>query len=220
MGYILQPGLSVCDAGGSLVFLDVPADRYFALAPAIDSCFRRLAASAEPEPADESRLEGLVARGILCREPGNARPAYCPAPQKPQSDFASSFEATPPFLATLAAVAMLSRTIVELRLRSLDNVLASVTKTKRKAAPNQTPGNVAICAAAFNHADRLITSLDRCLPRSIALARTMIADGVVPNLVLGVKLRPFEAHCWVQQGDLLVSDHLGAIVPFTPILVL
>ena len=48
----------------------------------------------------------------------------------------------------------------------------------------------------------------------------MISDGLIPELVLGVKLRPFEAHCWVQYGDLLVSDHLGTVEPFTPILVL
>ncbi|WP_162986879.1 lasso peptide biosynthesis B2 protein [Sphingomonas paeninsulae] len=220
MTYILPPNLSVCDAGGQRVFLDVAADRYFALSPAIDATFRRLVDAAEPEPGDAGRLEGLVARGILCSAPGDARPGYCKAPRTPRSDRDSFPDSEPRRLMTLAAVAMLGRTIVDLRVRSLERVLASVTKAKRHTVATAVTGCAARHAVAFSHVDRLVSSLDRCLPRSIALARAMIADGIVPDLVLGVKLRPFEAHCWIQHDDLLVSDHLGAIAPFTPILVL
>jgi hypothetical protein len=220
MTHMLQSGLSVCDAGGGHVFLDVPADRYFALAPAVDAAFRRLVDAADPEPGDAAMLEGLVARGILCRTTGDARPVCCQPPPTPRSDRDSFPETAPPLGMTLTAITMLGRTIVDLRVRSLHQVLASVTSAKRKATANPTLCNAALHVAAFNRADRLVTSLDRCLPRSIALARSMIVDGIVPDLVLGVKLRPFEAHCWVQHGDLLVSDHLGAILPFTPILVL
>lgn len=220
MTFILQPGLSVCDPGGQHVFLDVAADRYFALTPPVDAAFRRLVNGTTPEPADAERLEGLAARGILCPRTGHVRPSYCLAPRKPRSDRDCFAETIPPHGLTLKAIALLGRTITELRVRSLEQVLASVTRAKQMAVSHSKSDRAALHAAAFARADRIVTSLDRCLPRSIALARSMISDGLVPELVLGVKLRPFEAHCWVQYGDLLVSDHLGTVEPFTPILVL
>ena len=33
----------------------------------------------------------------------------------------------------------------------------------------------------------------------------------------GVKLRPFQAHCWVQVGDAIVTDRLDVVRNFTPI---
>src|SRR3546814_2406559 len=41
----------------------------------------------------------------------------------------------------------------------------------------------------------IMAAFDRCLPRSIALSRAMLSTGLAPDLILGVKLRPFEAHC-------------------------
>jgi hypothetical protein len=39
-------------------------------------------------------------------------------------------------------------------------------------------------------------------------------------MVIGVKLRPFQAHAWVVCDGSLISDPLATITPFTPILTL
>jgi hypothetical protein len=59
-----------------------------------------------------------------------------------------------------------------------------------------------------------------CLRDSIALLRFLIRRGVAAELVIGVKLYPFAAHCWVQQGPLILNDNLGGAAGFAPILVL
>ncbi|RYM07421.1 lasso peptide biosynthesis B2 protein [Sphingobium cupriresistens] len=41
-----------------------------------------------------------------------------------------------------------------------------------------------------------------------------------PDVVLGVQLGPFSAHCWVQHEDRLVNDRVDMVRTFTPILVL
>jgi hypothetical protein len=48
----------------------------------------------------------------------------------------------------------------------------------------------------------------------------MIAKGIRPDVVLGVQLGPFSAHCWVQHEDRLVNDRVDMVRTFTPILVL
>lgn len=73
---------------------------------------------------------------------------------------------------------------------------------------------------AFEHARILRTAADRCLPRSIALAIRLASLGTPVTLAIGVKLAPFGAHCWVQHGDLVLSDRIGEVQAYTPLLVL
>jgi hypothetical protein len=39
-------------------------------------------------------------------------------------------------------------------------------------------------------------------------------------LVIAVSLRPFLAHSWVQQGDVLLNERVDVARTFTPILVI
>jgi Transglutaminase-like superfamily len=36
--------------------------------------------------------------------------------------------------------------------------------------------------------------------------------------VFGVNADPFEAHCWVQAGSVVLNDTLGRVSSFTPIM--
>jgi hypothetical protein len=74
-------------------------------------------------------------------------------------------------------------------------------------------------ARAFMRADLVLSPLDQCLPRSIALASTLARRGISASLVIGVRLRPFLAHSWVQSGTLLLNDRPDVVCTFVPILV-
>lgn len=95
--------------------------------------------------------------------------------------------------------------------------------SQRKAAIGDAPAiNTAAMrdlAAQFARTAHLTQAHDRCLPRSLALARYALARGWPVDLVMGVHLRPFAAHCWVQAGTDLLNDRLDNIRPFSPILV-
>ena len=74
-------------------------------------------------------------------------------------------------------------------------------------------------AAQFK--DRLLrTAADRCLSRSIALALCLARHHCRANVILGVKLAPFAAHCWAQHGDAVLNDELEEVRRYQPILVL
>ena len=51
-----------------------------------------------------------------------------------------------------------------------------------------------------------------------ALIEFLAGDGVAADWVFGVRAQPFQAHCWVEVGTLLLSDALECIRGFTPIL--
>lgn len=73
-------------------------------------------------------------------------------------------------------------------------------------------------AAASVRAMHIVSAQDQCLPRSLAMTYLLRRDGIAADLVFGVTM-PFAAHCWVQQGDMVLSDTLERVRPFRPIMV-
>jgi hypothetical protein len=73
--------------------------------------------------------------------------------------------------------------------------------------------------AAAWQSERLWSAQNRCLPRSLALASALRSAGGAARLVIGVRLNPFAAHAWVQDGTIVLNDTLDHVLLFTPILV-
>jgi Transglutaminase-like superfamily len=221
MGHVFRPGLYACDPGGALVFLDIVGDRYFALGGVARRACLNLVEGAPCQPEEQTIIDDLVANDILRCVDGNARPALCANTPCRGAALRDDEAVNVTYGAVAAALARTLAAIVELKIGSLDRILARFVFAKESRSSVKRPlRDPSIIATTFAKADRILTSLDLCLPRSIALARMMMASGHSPSLVLGVKLRPFEAHCWVQQGDILVGDEMATIAPFSPILVL
>lgn len=87
----------------------------------------------------------------------------------------------------------------------------------RRLAPLRDPMRM---VRAFEHARLLRTAADKCLPRSIALALCLASSGARAQVVIGVKLAPFGAHCWVQQDRQVLSDSVEEVLRYRPILVI
>src|SRR3546814_20123310 len=123
--------------------------------------------------------------------------------------------------AVLAAGSRLAFDILELKARPLSVILARLARAKRLlSSVRDDNSDLAAIAASFAHADRIMAAFDRCLPRSVALSRAMLSTGLAPDLIFCVKLRPFAAHCSVQQGPFLLIDVTATTPPFPPLLIL
>jgi hypothetical protein len=57
-----------------------------------------------------------------------------------------------------------------------------------------------------------------CLFDSLALIYFLAAHGQFPTWVFGVDAEPFTAHCWLQEGRILLNDTLANVGPYTPIM--
>jgi hypothetical protein len=57
-----------------------------------------------------------------------------------------------------------------------------------------------------------------CLFDSLALIHFLARFDVYPDWVFGVNADPFEAHCWVQAGNVVLNDTLARVSGFTPIM--
>ncbi len=59
----------------------------------------------------------------------------------------------------------------------------------------------------------------RCLPKSLRAALYLRSKGHEVDLVFGVRSYPFEAHCWLEQGGILLNDDPEHVRSYTPIVI-
>jgi hypothetical protein len=57
-----------------------------------------------------------------------------------------------------------------------------------------------------------------CLFDSLALVHFLAEYGQFPTWVFGVDAEPFTAHCWLQEGSILLNDTLANVSRYTPIM--
>lgn len=215
----LQPGVTFCEVGERIIFLDIRADRYFGLGTTAEAAFRRSVAG-PPVTEDDPATARLLASGLLVNGAPSA-PRACVIPAVASESLLDLDRPATGMPSLLGACGALIRAHLALRWIGLAAALDGVTAHRARQRPvGRASERLSEVAAAFDLTTRLTRSHDRCLVRSIAIMHRLASLGVVAELVIGVRLRPFAAHSWVQQGPRLVSDRLDQVRSYTPILVL
>lgn len=199
-----QSNLAWCTIDGTTVLLDIDGDRYLRL-------------------TDFQNTQFLAAAGTAARD-GPNQPAGFPRPaswQPPLRRSAALDEG--PFRLSDVARSLWMQRRIERRLaaRSFAQVIGEARKTISQCDPNASLAEEPVRREirAFAHARLLRTAADRCLPRSLALALRLARHGCQANVVFGVRLAPFAAHCWVQAREEVLNDELEDVLRYTPILV-
>lgn len=200
-----RSNLAWCAIDGTAVFLDIAADRYFRLAEAENA---RFLAESGTEGSDGPRQPISLPLPRSWKQPLRRSPAIDDGPFR-LGDVARSLWMQRRVERRLAA-----RTLAHVLLE-----LSDIVGSRTRAVPVRSE-RARRDIRAFQHARLLRTAADRCLPRSIALALCLARHDCRGNVVLGVKLAPFAAHCWVQAGDQVLNDELEEVLRYTPILVL
>lgn len=220
MAFALRSGIHCCLRDNTPIFLDLTANRYFQLGDEVGQAFLALVRGvviAEDQVACLGRLE---ASGLLEQVPGDTQSA----------DTIVTHHAHPtreiegkPGKAALALLPVVLSLLLVTRLR-LYLFPTTVLQKASKRRSGQTAGRALISietlAAAFDLAGLLLSRADRCLERSLAMRAMLRLFGHRIDLVLGVSTRPFAAHCWVQQDDVLIGDSIERTSFFQPIAVL
>lgn len=215
--YGLSEGIHFCKSGDQFIVLDEIRDRYFRLSPDLGSLLADEAALQSDYMTGLSRLlnMGLVAKGTQ-REILQVSTIVPAASVLDSADvgFLSTQSIVPQ-----AAAALLS-TYLSLKVRGFHRCLDHVAERKRQGASSarSSPDELYRLAASFEQARRLLPSKTRCLPDSLALMRFLAGRRFTDvQLVIGVRTRPFAAHCWVQTENILLNEVADYAAAFTPI---
>lgn len=212
MTYILRDELHFCNISGHFIFLDLACDRYFMLDGESADCFDRFVHN----EASTNDHYWLANQGILTPSHSDQmRPSAASDPAR-----SSAFDLNLPQPSPRRTVQAVSATLAfryRLKHRPLQMVLARHAK-RRPATANADRTTCMAVAAAFNRSKRYLSAHEICLPRGLAMTHILFSLGVDAKLIFGVTL-PFSAHCWVQVGNIVLTDPIDRVLGFTPILV-
>lgn len=214
----LRPGITCCEAGGRLIFLDQKEDRYFGLEAAAEAVIEMLIAGSALTPAQCVIATRLERTGILAS--GERKAALCSPPQQVSRSLLDEALPRVSTLQVLRTAYALQRARWLLSVAGFERSLRATARRKRPHTGLMTGPTVYQIAAGFVRTAALATAYDRCLPRALAVSHMLAAQRIPHTLVIGVHVRPFHAHCWVQQDDIVINDHVEVVREFTPILVL
>ncbi len=89
-----------------------------------------------------------------------------------------------------------------------------------RAAPEGGPDpcQAAIAARVFRRLLPWVPFQGECLFRSLMLRAYLRRRGLSATWVVGCQTWPFEAHCWLQVGSLVLDDSVDHAAGFTPIM--
>lgn len=203
-----------CEVGEQRIFLDLLEDRYFSLPPLLDAAFSAIIGANEAAAASE--VEALRHLGLLVAAPAGRQiePTRHALP-----DFSLVEDAdlvggpSLPILAEVLVLVLRARRAV--RRKRLPAELASAGRGARPTPRDRRNRMV----EAFLRARGLVPIAPNCLYDSLALRRFLRRRGIDVDLVIGAKLHPFAAHCWIQDETIVLNDSLASARGFVPILV-
>lgn len=192
-----------CQIDGTLIFLDIARDRYFQLT--------------------DCENHDMVIQMQLAGLPTSHQPACLPRPSAlMQAKRTSDAIGKGAFNLGEVARAMWVQRRVERRLKVQGFgptlcYLCQLLNSRHLDMPVSADTAQKVISA-FAQGGLIRTAADRCLPRSIALAICLAARGVDVQLVIGVKIAPFGAHCWVQAGDEVLNETVEEVLRYEPII--
>jgi hypothetical protein len=224
MRYALPANLSFCLAGGRAVFLDLAHDRYFRLGAAPDAVFQTLVSSGHVSELDVAALVRLgVVRIASAGE--SLRPAMIAIASRSALE-TEPLGRPPGIWMTLRVAHIVAKAWLSLKLTPIARLMDRLRRlrarglTRPRMAQIEAPSDdVLAVAVQFNRARRVVPIDTVCLLDSLALVNFLARRGLFAHLVMGVKLNPFAAHCWVQHQDVILNDVFDRASAFTPILV-
>jgi hypothetical protein len=117
----------------------------------------------------------------------------------------------------IAALATLADVAIGLRTRAFTSLIAGLRarKARRPAQPRASVQELldAFCAARPLFPIRPICRLD-----APAICALLWRHGHDAELVFGVRLNPFAAHCWARAHSAIVNEPHDALRQYTPIM--
>jgi hypothetical protein len=222
MAFQLRAGVHFCIAGERVILLDTASGHYRALTDGQAPAFRRWAAGQPLLSCDHQHLQALEDRGVLAGSKLDAPPLAPTSARITQARTAldagyGAVSAKTAVSAVLAQLLWRRRARHWPLARTLAVLAGLAPRGQRRRSRDPVTKREAI-VRAFNTADMMLGSHDRCLVRSLALAASCRRHGIPCSLVLAIQPNPFAAHSWVQHDDVVLNDRPDRVLMFAPIL--
>jgi len=230
----LRSHVFVCQAQRHWVILDVSRDKYFcvdrrqfeSLGPRIRGWEDLTAHSASVAGArlSEALADSLLSLGILSEHAvaaKDARAIVYPHPTDAVDSDSGEIARSSWWVHGMAFFLSCAKAARQLRNERFEAIIGTTQASKARARNPAAGFDVEAARPLLASFDRLRWFYPRpylCLFDSLAQIHFLGCFGLYPDWVFGVKADPFEAHCWVQSGGIVLNDTVGRVSAFTPIM--
>jgi len=231
----LQPHVYLCRGKRHWVILDVNRDKYLCVDrrqfELLGPSLRGWAESAGPSGCDAAApnaglalANDLLRLEILSERPAIAKDALPTAYSLPTEAIDPDLPARSPWSSCTHAGSFFmssARACRELRGQHFQSIVELVRDSKNGRLDRAGPFDIqraSSLVSVFNRLRLFYPSSYLCLFDSLALIHFLARFHVYPDWVFGVNADPFEAHCWVQAGSVVLNDTVERVSAFTPIM--
>jgi hypothetical protein len=203
MAYLnLAAGVSFAIVENRALFLDLSRDRYFALEREAEQAFTRLLKDPAACDAQSSDGRSLLRTGLF-QEVAQAAtfdpPIVCTAEGELPSNIAKHVGA----VSIIEAAFLTLRARRAVRRQPLSKIIRHVESGALRAVGENGDERIRGLTAQFRAARAWVPAKRSCLQDSLALTEWLGRRRAPAQLVLGVKLNPFAAHC--RNGEALAD---------------
>ncbi|PIB92434.1 hypothetical protein CSW62_13195 [Caulobacter sp. FWC2] len=213
MALWLAPQVHAVRIASDIVFLDIASDAYLCLADAAQ--YLRLGPGGRIEADPPQAATDLLEAGLLASQGAGTR-HIAPAPVVRGLEPAKAALSAG---AVGAAIAANARAAHAIRHLSFVEILALAGTLSEEVLVGPSAALIEDCSRFARMAPWLPRE-GLCLMRSLQQRLYLARRGLSAAWIFGVRTWPFEAHCWLQAGDVVLDDtpeHAGS---YTPILVI
>ena len=174
----------------------------------------------------DALVSQMLAHGMLVSDPHVGKPAIPVATARASRGLEFDLDSRPETGGALLWRFGCSclRARMSLKLRPIQSIVEAVRDRKvrlaRVSCPQADPARLRALVGAFIRLRPLFYTLwAACLLDSLTLLHFLAAEGIHPDWVFGVKTEPFDAHCWVQQDEVVLNDAPDRVRQYSPILI-
>lgn len=237
--YALSKHSFACETGNHAIFLDLKRNSYLAVSPGDVARLRDEvqgwpATTTDSEAGD--RVDGedtekdrdiiglLTKEGLLTADTSSGKPATPVLAEAPTGSWFGSPRAWPLLDAQQVRRYVSAWALTSVMLKTLPTswIVRRIRRRKERYAPDAPTLDVLSLRRLLSIHLALqpvfYSREDACLRDSITLLEFLAYHRVYPTWVFGVRMAPFAAHCWVQQGSVVYTDSADHVRTFTPIM--
>lgn len=233
--YGLATHVFVCRDEDYIVVLDLKQDRYFALDAAKTAALSTVVpgwpvaaqqvTDAEVGGAAEEALRPLLHRGWLLEESTGGREATPVRLPKAETQLTGDGDSRAEKVGLRTLFVFVVASIfakAALRFWPFDRVVRRVAQRKARYARANEPLDLERARRLTEAFERmrvfLFSSRNECLHDSLAVLEFLARYRIFPSWVFGVRARPFAAHCWVQDAEVVFNDTVEHVSTYVPIM--
>lgn len=220
--YFLARHVHFCCRGDALIFLNLKQDNYAMVGGEIAAAVRNLYLK---KPADQRTFDSLgeLLSGGLLTTDGSVGKEIAPTNVELATEPLVDREVTPDPCIKAGHIRRFTAacTVADMRLRfgRIERTVRAVELRKISCASGPLEVQKARQLTAIFHRLRSFFPRDYlCLYDSLALIEFLARYDVFPTWVFGVKLEPWAAHCWVQEGPFIFNEDVEEGAGYTPIM--